>query len=210
MAREAWIACAFFPVGLAATWFDASALTLAGAVGALAYLFSQSMILQAARGIPAWRTPLMSPLMVVTGIAEGSALFFLATALWLPLRPALVAVGIVAVLAAALRAGIWHAYLAALTREGVPTQSLAVLEAFGPWFFSFGLAFPLGAVVMGFLSASAAPVLFALAGAAIAATGGALKFILVTRAGYNQGFALPHTPIRGSGVAGPAVKPGWT
>jgi phenylacetyl-CoA:acceptor oxidoreductase subunit 2 len=37
-----------------------------------------------------------------------------------------------------------------------------------------------------------------------------LKLILVTRAGYNQGFALAHTPIRGSGIAGPAVKPGWT
>jgi len=63
---------------------------------------------------------------------------------------------------------------------------------------------------MGFLSAAAAHAMFALAGAAIAATGAALKLILVTRAGYNQGFALAHTPIRGSGIAGPAVKPGWT
>jgi phenylacetyl-CoA:acceptor oxidoreductase subunit 2 len=31
----------------------------------------------------------------------------------------------------------------------------------------------------------------------------------VTRAGFNQGFSLSHTPVRGSGVAGPAVKPGW-
>ena len=38
----------------------------------------------------------------------------------------------------------------------------------------------------------------------------ALKFILVTRAGFNQGFALNHTPVRGSGIAGPAVKPGWS
>jgi phenylacetyl-CoA:acceptor oxidoreductase subunit 2 len=36
-----------------------------------------------------------------------------------------------------------------------------------------------------------------------------LKFVLVTRAGYNQGFALEHTPVRGSGAAGPGVKPGW-
>jgi phenylacetyl-CoA:acceptor oxidoreductase subunit 2 len=87
-----------------------------------------------------------------------------------------------------------------------------VLKAFGPWFFAFGLALPLGAIVVGFLSAAAAPalVLFAFAGAAIAVAGMALKFILVTRAGYNQGFALAHTPVRGSGIAGPAVKPGWT
>ena len=31
----------------------------------------------------------------------------------------------------------------------------------------------------------------------------------VTRAGYNQGYALRHTPTRGEGAIGPAVKPGW-
>ena len=49
-------------------------------------------------------------------------------------------------------------------------------------------------------------VLFSIAGACIAATGAALKFVVVTRAGFNQGFALVHTPVRGSGIAGPAVK----
>ena len=42
------------------------------------------------------------------------------------------------------------------------------------------------------------------------AAGAGLKFVLVTRASYNQGFALVHTPVRGSGQAGPAVKPGWS
>jgi phenylacetyl-CoA:acceptor oxidoreductase subunit 2 len=42
------------------------------------------------------------------------------------------------------------------------------------------------------------------------AAGGLLKFILVTRAAFNQGFALTHTPVRGSGIAGPPVKPGWS
>ena len=52
--------------------------------------------------------------------------------------------------------------------------------------------------------------LFALAGCSVFATGWAIKFILITRAAYNQGFALAHTPIRGFGVPGPAVKPGWS
>ena len=210
MAREAWIACAFLPLGLAAAWFDAPALALAAAVVALAYLFSQSMILQAARGIPAWRTPLMSPLIVATGLAEGSGLFLVAAAVWPPLRPALVAAVIAAMVAAALRAGIWHAYAAALTREGAPAQSVAALDAFAPWLFALGLALPLGAIVAGLVFVAAAPVLFVLAGAAIAAAGGGLKFILVTRAGFNQGFAIAHTPARGTGRTGPAVKPGWT
>ena len=49
-----------------------------------------------------------------------------------------------------------------------------------------------------------------LANTGVAAAGGAFKFVLVTRAGYNQGFALAHTPVRGSGSAGPAIKPGWS
>jgi phenylacetyl-CoA:acceptor oxidoreductase subunit 2 len=53
-------------------------------------------------------------------------------------------------------------------------------------------------------------ILFAIAGVCIAAAGAFLKFILVTRAGFNQGFALVHTPVRGAGIAGPAVKPGWS
>jgi len=62
----------------------------------------------------------------------------------------------------------------------------------------------------GLLLAAASGALFALAGVAVFCSGWAVKYILITRAAYNQGFALPHTPIRGSGVPGPAVKPGWT
>jgi hypothetical protein len=51
----------------------------------------------------------------------------------------------------------------------------------------------------------------ALAGFFIVGAGVALKFILVTRAGYNQGFALPHIPSRGTAtsIAVGEVRPGW-
>jgi phenylacetyl-CoA:acceptor oxidoreductase subunit 2 len=55
----------------------------------------------------------------------------------------------------------------------------------------------------------AALLAFACGGLSAFAAGWALKLILVTRAGYNQGFALNHTPARGSGIAGAMVKPGW-
>jgi len=209
MAREAWVACVFFPLGLVATWFDTRALALAGALIALGYLFSQAMIVQAAKGIPAWRTPRMVPLIISTGIAEGSGYFVVAAALWPALRGAATAAAILALVAAVVRAGVWQAYLAALAREGAPTRSLAALDAFRLWFFAGGLAAPFGLIAAGFLFAAAAPYLFALAGAASIAAGAVLKFILVTRAGFNQGFAMTHTPVRGSGTAGPAVKPGW-
>jgi hypothetical protein len=53
------------------------------------------------------------------------------------------------------------------------------------------------------------PLVFAFGGLCAFATGCALKFIIVTQAGYNQGFALERTPVRGSGIAGVMVKPGW-
>ena len=45
-------------------------------------------------------------------------------------------------------------------------------------------------------SASVAPAL-AVAGFAAVFAGAWLKFTLITRAGFNQGFALPHLPVRG-------------
>ena len=36
-----------------------------------------------------------------------------------------------------------------------------------------------------------------------------IKFIIVTRAGFFQGYAMIHTPARGAGTPGPGTKPGW-
>jgi phenylacetyl-CoA:acceptor oxidoreductase subunit 2 len=69
---------------------------------------------------------------------------------------------------------------------------------------------PSALIIPGITMGTAPGVLFAIAGVCITATGAALKFIVVTRAGFNQGFALVHTPVRGAGIAGPAVKPGWS
>jgi phenylacetyl-CoA:acceptor oxidoreductase subunit 2 len=85
-----------------------------------------------------------------------------------------------------------------------------VLDNYRPWLLVGGLVVPAAGVVAGLLIHSLAAPLFVVAGAAAAAAGLGFKFLLITRAGYNQGFALPHTPVRGTGQAGPAVKPGWT
>jgi hypothetical protein len=84
-----------------------------------------------------------------------------------------------------------------------------VLDGYRPWMFFGGLALPLALIIVGLALPAARPLLVP-AGLAIMAAGAALKFILVTRASFNQGFALTHTPVRGSGHAGGAVKPGWS
>jgi phenylacetyl-CoA:acceptor oxidoreductase subunit 2 len=167
------------------------------------------MILEQAKGIPAWRTKAVVPLIVTTGLAEGCGLLLAAAAVWPLVAPLANAMALAAVVLAALRAWAWHAYLAALRTDGAPQRALAVLDAFRPWLFVVGLIAPAVSIGLGLLVPAAAAALFALAGLFSFAAGGALKFILVTRAGYNQGFALAHTPVRGSGSPGPAIKPGW-
>jgi len=208
MTREAWIAAVFFPLGVLAIWFSSSTLMLAATAVSLLFLFSQAMILREAKGIPAWRIPAIVPLIIVTGITEGSGLFLAATALLQ--APLTEAVAVAAIILAILRFWTWRSYLTALAMEGAPTSMFAAFHSFKPWFFLIGLAVPAALIALGFFAANVIAIVFTLAGLCIAFAGSALKLILVTRAGFNQGFALKHTPVRGSGIAGLAVKPGWS
>jgi Fe-S-cluster-containing dehydrogenase component/DMSO reductase anchor subunit len=209
MAREAWIAMAFLPLAALAGWFETPALLIPSALLAGLFLFSQAMILKEAKGIPAWRAPLIVPLIFVTGATEGGGLLLAAGALFPALAVSAGATAIAAALAL-LRGWTFRSYMTALRIEGAPVRALAVLDAFAPWFFIFGTAAPLALIGLSIVKPTAAVALLALAGICLAASGAALKFILVTRAGYNQGFALPHTPVRGCGAGGPPVKPGWS
>jgi len=209
MTREAWIAAVWFPLAALAFWFQAPALLIAAASLAVLFLGSQAMILQAAKGIPAWRMSWVVPLVIVTGLAEGGGLFLATTASFSALHPLAMGIAAIAIVLALLRGWVWRSYLAALETEGAPTRTLAVFYGYRPWFFILGLAVPLALIVIGFALTAAAP-LFAIAGLCITAAGVTFKFILITRASFNQGFALVHTPVRGSGNAGPAVKPGWS
>jgi Fe-S-cluster-containing dehydrogenase component/DMSO reductase anchor subunit len=210
MTREAWIAMLLFPLGALATWLESAPLMLAAALLAACYLFSQAMILRECKGIPAWRTPRIVPLIIATGLAEGVSLALIAGAATSAPASITRGVALLAVILAAIRAWSWSAYLGALRSEGAPARTIAVLENFARPFLLLGLALPAVLIVPGWIIPNAP--LFALAGFFIAGAGAALKFVLVTRAGYNQGFALPHLPARGAdapGISFTGVKPGW-
>jgi phenylacetyl-CoA:acceptor oxidoreductase subunit 1 len=215
MAREAWIAAVFFPLALAALWTGNTVLTVIAGLLSLCFLYAQAMILKESKGIPAWREPLLVPFIVATGLAEGCGLLLMA----LPLFPLveqpvpqpiveIAAIGLVLLVGA--RALAWRAYVAALVKTGAPSRTLQNLDAVRVPAILAGLALPLILAAVGFVAGDFGPWLFALAGLSAFAAGWLLKFRLVTRAGYNQGFALEHVPVRGSGHAGGAVKPGWT
>ncbi|HWP25446.1 MAG TPA: 4Fe-4S dicluster domain-containing protein [Xanthobacteraceae bacterium] len=210
MTREAYVAAVFFPAGIVGTWLENAALMLFAAFVGLLFLFSQAMILYEAKGIPAWRTSFIIPLIIGTGVTEGGGLFLVLNAALQWQGPAVELTAVAVAMLAALRGWIWRSYLTALLIEGAPLRALDALERFRPWFLVLGLIAPLLLIALGLVVTSATMPLFALSGLLIAAAGVALKFVLVTRAGWNQGFALKHTPARGTGAAGPGVKPGWS
>ena len=149
MAREAWIAAFFFPLAGLALWSQAPALLVAAAVTAVLFLCSQAMILKEAKGIPAWRVFWILPLVIVTGLAEGSGLFLAAVAQIAAHDPLAQVAAVIAVALAALRAWIWRSYQAVLAAQGAPTRTLAILHDFRPWFFIGGLAVPSVLIIPG-------------------------------------------------------------
>ena len=186
MTRESFAALVVFALGVCAIVWPQPWLLLALALAAASFIYCQARILRASKGIPAWRAPQVVPLIVTTALAEGAgaALVFEIVPLALPL------VG----LAVVARAIAWWRYRAALAHE----RCAARLEPAGKMLLALGTAVPLALLALMQVDARFA----LLAGIATVAAGWWLKFVLVTRAAFNQGFALPHLPVRGARTGG--------
>jgi phenylacetyl-CoA:acceptor oxidoreductase subunit 2 len=195
MSREAIVAVLLMAAGGVAAFVEPAASWLAAAL-ALAFVYCQANILRAARGIPAWRTPLVVPLVVTTALAEGAGLYFAASpatkagTLWL--------LGVFAALVV-LRVVVWLAYRQRLA--GLAPQAQRALDRAGAWLQYGGTLAPLAIVVLIVAGATGPATTFPLAAVAgvLALAGGSyVKYTLITRAAFNQGFAIAHVPVRGT------------
>ena len=196
MTREAFTATLLFPIGLAAALAVPGCAWVAAAL-ALAFVYCQGRMLQGAKGIPAWREPLLTPLIVTTGLAEGAGLFFLTAPLHATGTQLLLAIFGALVL---VRMLVWFAYRRRLAAAAAPGANLA-LDRAGRMLQIAGTLVPLvliAAMVGGAVSAAQTPLIAAIAGLAATAAGVYTKYTIVTRAGFNQGFALAHLPVRGA------------
>lgn len=193
MSREAIAATLLMPVGfVAAVWLPS--LAWLAALLALAFVYCQSRMLQAAKGIPAWREPMLVPLMVTTGLAEGGGLFWLGA----PVHgagsmPLLVLLGVLVV----LRLALWRAWRARIEPRAAP-RARAAIDAAGRTLLVAGTVLPVAAIVLAAFAGAAAAALAATGGLLAALAGSWFKFTLVTRGGFNQGFALAQLPVRGA------------
>ncbi|MDE1947764.1 MAG: dimethyl sulfoxide reductase anchor subunit [Burkholderiales bacterium] len=198
MSREAFVATLLLPLALLAA-LEWATLALPAAALALAYLFCQSRMLRAARGIPAWREPWLQPLIWTSGLAEGAGLLALLDPAW---AASARGAGIGFAVLLVLRAAAWLGYRRRIGAGAAP-RALAALDAAGRRLLLGATLLPLLALPLTLMLAAsgiAAPLqffLFASAGLLAWAGGAWFKFVLVTRAGFNQGFALSHLPVRG-------------
>ncbi len=191
MTREAFVAVAVFVFGLLAWLLSSTLLRVLTAVCALGFVYAQARILTAAKGIPAWREKRVVALIIATGITEGLCLFLLIAGDGTPF-----AVVRVLLVALPIRWAFWTRYQSrVLPSLNKPAQSaLQRVGRFGLW---GGTALPLVLIALPFVWPQLTLLAF-LAAAFLGATSGlAFKFVLVRRAAFNQGFALPHLPKRG-------------
>ncbi|MBI1904912.1 MAG: dimethyl sulfoxide reductase anchor subunit [Rhodocyclales bacterium] len=208
MTREAMVALPLFACGALAALTGHTVLVFAAGLLGAVFLYSQARILNANKGIPAWRHPRCLPLLGATGLAEGAGLM----ALFAPfVAPGVVAVVAVALIAAlVLRVVMWRSYLSALRADGAPVGSLKALDAIDMRLMAIAHAVPAGLAGVAAIGVPGASLGLLVAGLLAVAGGWVFKFTLIRRAAYSQGMAVPHLPVRGRGVAGPRVKPGWT
>ncbi|WP_372885474.1 DmsC/YnfH family molybdoenzyme membrane anchor subunit [Shimia sp.] len=209
MSREAFSAMPLFGFGGLAWLTGSVGLGVAAALSGLVFLYCQARILQAAKGIPAWRQPEIVPLMVTTGLTEGAGILALLSLI--PGTPDLIGGGLPLLLLALvlLRLGLWSRYRSAFAANGAPTGALDIYDAMKA---GLGLA-PQGLVALCAAAAvivpgAAAPAL-ALAGLGALLTGWNFKYTLITRAAFNQGYAINRMPARGAGKSSAGIQPGW-
>ena len=210
MSREAWVALLVLPLGAAAFWYRSQILLLLAALSAGLYLYCQARILKASRGVPAWRVPQIIPLIISTGLIEGSGVVILSRHIFSPLSsptemPAFLVMILILLGARALA---WRGYYHAL-RDNAPEGTVAALQRVNLPFFLLGDLLPILLLLIALMAGWLFTVLVINALTLAVIAGWLVKFVIVTRAGFFQGYAMVHTPARGAGTPGPGTKPGW-
>lgn len=208
MTREAYAAVVLFTTAGWAWWTGDVLPSVLCAAAAGAFLYCQARILAAARGIPAWREPALTPLILSTGLAEGMAIF-LAWSIVVAGDPSWMAAAMVPALV--FRLAFWFLYRSRIAANA-PPAAVRILEDCTLRFLVLGNVLPIALLFAGMTFPPMA-VFFSIVAALLAVgTGWHLKYVIVTRAAFTQGFAIPHLPARG--VAGPedigGARPGWS
>ena len=211
MSRESWLATVLVPLALLASWSQSNILIILTGLNAALFLYSQARILKAARSIAAWRIPQIVPLVMTTGIAEGSGILLIAWVLIPGIKASigLFDITIISVFLILSRIWMWIAYREALF-VSVPDNTRTIINRAQVPFILYGHILAIVFLFIAVSLKSYVNILVLLSGLCITLSGWKIKYLIITKAALNQGYALPHSPARGGGKSGPGVKPGWT
>jgi phenylacetyl-CoA:acceptor oxidoreductase 26-kDa subunit len=192
MTREALVALAVFAL-IAATALGQRGAAPLLALAALLFVYAQGRMLRAAMGIPAWRDPMIPTLIVTTALAEGGGLFLVVGSLHAGVTVLAIAF---AGFAAFSRFLAWVPYRRQVETSLAPAAWAALAHAqmtLGPK----GTGAVLALYCLALLFPDAQAPLAVIGGLIAVAAGTGFKLVLITRAAHNQGFSLPHLPVRG-------------
>ena len=189
MTREGSVGTVLFPVALAGLIWDVPALVaLAGLLG-LTYLYCQGRILMASKGIPAWREPAVLPLIMASGLCEGSGLLLLTVyAMGIAGDKGWVLFLFVAFLA--FRGYAWLSYRDRLNAAKAPAKTLELINGIHPLVFWGANVLPLVLLLAAMFLANLTTPLASLAAVLSVLGGWYMKFVIVARASQVQGYSL--------------------
>ena len=206
MSREAYAAAALFMAAFAVLAWPSLPLLWLAALLALAFLFCQARMLYASRGIPAWRDGAIVPLVIATGLAEGTAaLLLIVLAMGTPSSPF---AGALIVLLVPRAAAYWR-YRNRLRDGRAPTAVTNRLGEIDKTVWLLALVAPAGLAALALAVPFAAGLSMGLAALCALLAGWYLKVNIVRRLAHVQGLSVRHMPVRGTGRAGAAAQPGW-
>ncbi len=178
-----------------------------GAVGILAvtFLYCQAKILNAAKGIPAWRSQGMPNLLITSGLVEGCGLLAMA-ACWVQLTNPIpennpsIRFLCLASFALAMHLGFaWKRYVKTADLDGMGPLAIQGLQSATPLIHFVGHLLPIVLLGSAFILGQVHPLVYGLGGLAACAGGVMWKVLVITKVSYQQGFSLPKRPQRGSG-----------
>ncbi len=202
MSREVWAVGMLYPLIAANFLWSSPQLWLATGFAGAAFLFCQARILYAAKGIPAWRVPLIPALVIASGLTEGAgaAMLALTTLGQTTLPPALALLSLILVPATA---ALWYIYVRRAPQNRIPAMARDVLTGITDVLLMWWAV--AAVILLACLLLAPPPAYFAFAGIMLIATGAIWKTMVIVHASHQQGFVLPQAPGRGSGtLAAPA------
>jgi phenylacetyl-CoA:acceptor oxidoreductase subunit 2 len=205
MTREGIVAIPLFIAGGISILFDADVYlgldlpsplipAMVAASLSLAFLYCQTRIIHAAKGLPAWHASGVVPLLGLSGLTEGVGVYLMVMAfqgtVYLFAQIAAMVLVIARVLA-------WYRYLSGLQRSAAPESTIIALTGSSAGFVTIGHALPMIFLALGIFVPGMASLLAVLAGITTTLGGWYLKVRLITKAAYIPKFTIPAAPVRG-------------